>query len=432
MTRKVDHVIDSRSSSPASADEELRLPRTPGLIRRFWARHPLLADVLIMLMCLLFSPITTSGLNIFIGDAGSLNEGLLSDEPMRPPVAAVVLMLAIAACLLVLRRRRWPVALLLAAYALSYVSLLLYSPSSGLVLIVAAYGVAVYRSTRAAWTLFGIGTGAYAAICLIVWFARSPTFDDLSFTFAGFVVTALIGTLIGANVGGRKRYVEAIIDRSRQLLFERDQQSQIAAASERARIAREMHDIVSHSLTVVVALSEGAAATEDRQRARDASTAAAATARSALKEMRGMLGVLRDGDADAPLAPGEPVDPEHTVREAQRAGYPATLTTTGTAVLPPAARFAIGRIVQEGMTNAMRHSRGATMIAVRISYGEDAVTIEVENDGARTATVGAGFGIRGLQERAAHVGGELVSAPTGTARWLLRAELPAAGEEPND
>ena len=107
------------------------------------------------------------------------------------------------------------------------------------------------------------------------------------------LVLGLIGTLIGVNVGGRKRYIAAVIDRSRQLLVERDQQAQLAAAAERARIAREMHDIVSHSLTVIVALSEGAAATADPEQARAASTASATTARAALAEMRSMLGVLR-------------------------------------------------------------------------------------------------------------------------------------------
>ena len=114
----------------------------------------------------------------------------------------------------------------------------------------------------------------------------------------------LIGALIGANVGGRKRYVEALIERSRQLTIERDQQAQLATAAERTRIAREMHDIVSHSLTVIVALSEGAAATTETERARSAARTAADTARGALTEMRAMLGVLRTDDTgSAPLAP---------------------------------------------------------------------------------------------------------------------------------
>src|SRR5690606_32844086 len=138
------------------------------------------------------------------------------------------------------------------------------------------------------------------------------------------------------------------IDRSRQLLVERDQQTQLATAAERERIAREMHDIVSHSLTVVVALSEGAAATGDQDRAREAALAAATTARNALTEMRSMLGVLRDGDTDAPLAPLEPASPAETIAAAQQAGFSASLPVRGGPDAAPAVRFAIGRIVQEG------------------------------------------------------------------------------------
>jgi signal transduction histidine kinase len=237
-------------------------------------------------------------------------------------------------------------------------------------------------------------------------------------------IPGLIAALIGINVGNRKRYVEAIIDRSRQLLVERDQQAQLAAAAERDRIAREMHDIVSHSLTVVVALSEGAAATDDRDRARDASMAAAATARNALTEMRSMLGVLRDGDADAPLAPLEPTSPAATVEAAQRAGFRASLAVRGEPDAAPALRFAIGRIVQEGVTNAIRHAPTAHAIDVRIDYDASPLIIEIVNDGAPDAAAEGGFGLRGLAERASLLGGVLVSAPAGNGRWMLRAELP--------
>src|SRR5690606_17803630 len=219
---------------------------------------------------------------------------------------------------------------------------------------------------------------------------------------------------------------------SRQLLVERDQQAQLAAAAERDRIAREMHDIVSHSLTVVVALSEGAAATADRDRARDASMAAATTARDALAEMRSMLGVLRDGGADAPLAPLDAASPADTVATAQRAGFPVSLATRGEADASPALRFAIGRIVQEGVTNAIRHAPMASAIEVRIDNDADPVVIEIVNDGASGPVSDAGFGLRGLTERAALLGGVVASAPAGEGRWMLRAELPRpTGPAPN-
>lgn len=414
-------------------DEELRLPRAPGTIRRFWGRHSLLADVLLAVVCFLM----TSGPLTFIGFY-SASERL--DEPVPSlPARILITAMGLIACTLMLRRRRWPVIVFIGAYAVLIAFLFSLSPAGGILLLVASYTLAVYRSTRAAWVGLACGMGAYTLIALAMWLMGMLSLQGALNGVAGQLTMAIIGTLIGVNVGGRKRYVDAIIDRSRQLLVERDQQGLIAAASERSRIAREMHDIVSHSLTVIIALSEGAAATDDRERARDASTAAATAARAGLTEMRAMLGVLRNGDADTPLAPSTPVTPQDTVSSAQRAGYPAILTVKGSAAVSPAASpavaFAIGRIVQEGMTNAMRHARDARSISVRISYASEIVTIDIENDGVSGASSMSGFGIRGLQERAAYVGGSLTSVPVGGTRWLLHAELPAGAaetEEPHE
>ncbi|WP_309127011.1 histidine kinase [Microbacterium sp.] len=388
-------------------DEELRLPRPPGVIRRFWARHPVLADVLIALFCLTASLVPATSFRV---------SGVLA--ALATPLAVLI------ACALLLRRRRWPVAAFVAAWAASATYLLESVPVGGPLVLVTAYSLAVYRSARACWTGLAIGLSSLTLLA----FALS-SLGAISFVIAinaviGELVMGLIGALIGINVGNRKRYLEAVIDRSRQLLVERDQHARLAAASERERIAREMHDIVSHSLTVVVALSEGAAATADRDRARAASTAAAATARSALTEMRSMLGVLRDGGTDAPLAPLEPASPAETVAAAQRAGFTASLTVRGEPDAPPALRFAIGRIVQEGVTNAMRHAPGTSAIEVRIDHDSDPIVIEIANDGATGRASEGGFGLRGLAERAGLLGGTVVSSPVGQGGWMLHAELP--------
>ncbi|WP_298861350.1 histidine kinase [uncultured Microbacterium sp.] len=400
-------------SSAVLRDEELRLPRPPGVIRRFWARHPLFADILIAFFCLLVSVGTST-----IPEPGA----------PKPSFGAmtVMLLIVLGGCVLMVWRRRWPV-LVLAAGILADVTVMLFMRSSGLpILSLAIYALAVYRSMRASW--IGLGAGVLIPGSLaFAWFgAGGITLGTAMNILLAIAIPGLIAALIGINVGNRKRYVEAIIDRSRQLLVERDQQAQLAAAAERDRIAREMHDIVSHSLTVVVALSEGAAATDDRDRARDASMAAAATARNALTEMRSMLGVLRDGDADAPLAPLEPTSPAATVQTAQRAGFRASLAVRGEPDAAPALRFAVGRIVQEGVTNAIRHAPTTHGIDVRIDYDASPLIIEIVNDGAPDAAAEGGFGLRGLAERASLLGGVLVSAPAGNGRWMLRAELPHA------
>ncbi|MFD5214293.1 sensor histidine kinase [Microbacterium sp. NPDC058345] len=398
----------SRSAS-VPEDEELRLPRPPGVIRRFWARHPLLADVLIALFCLLSSLVPAANVR---------TPGVLA--AVAGPLTVLV------ACVLLLRRRRWPVAAFAAAWVVSAAHLLEAVPVGGPLVLVTAYSLAVYRSSRACWIGLAIGLSSLALLSFTLSTAGVIPFTIAINAVIGELVMGLIGGLIGINVGNRKRYLDAVIDRSRQLLVERDQHAQLAAAAERERIAREMHDIVSHSLTVVVALSEGAAATADVDRARAASTAAAATARSALTEMRSMLGVLRDGDADAPLAPLEPVSPAETVAAAQRAGFAVSLAVRGDPAVPPALRFAIGRIVQEGVTNAMRHASGATRIDVRIDHDADPLVIEIVNDAAVRPASEGGFGLRGLAERAALLGGSVVSAPAGNGEWMLRAELPHA------
>src|SRR3546814_7920496 len=146
--------------------------------------------------------------------------------------------------------------------------------------------------------------------------------------------------------------------------------------------------------------------------------------------MRAMLGVLREGAPDASLKPMEPVAPEATIAAAQRAGDPATLAVSGAPALSDPVRFAVGRIVQEGVTNAMRHAPGASAVVVRIDYSDAAVVVTVRNDGVRGTVDGNGFGIRGLMERAAHVGGTVVSGLDADGWWRLRAVLPTHPDRP--
>ncbi|MFJ3472622.1 sensor histidine kinase [Microbacterium maritypicum] len=408
----------SRSDS-VREDEELRLPRAPGLFRRFWARHPLFADILLALICLFLS----------LAPAAPYPRTSLPEGTYIAINIATLVMVAIG-CSTLLWRRRAPLGPFIAAVILGTVGLFTGMSGGIVLLLVACYGVAVYRSARLAWICYGIGAAWFLGLTTILMLTGTTLLQVGIDTALGYVALGLIGTLVGVNVGGRKRYLLAIIDRSRQLLIERDQQAQLAAASERARIAREMHDIVSHSLTVIVALSEGAAATPDREQARRAAVSVADTARGALTEMRSMLGVLRDDESPLPLAPMQPVPARDTVETAQRAGYPATLTVIGQADVSPAVAHAIGRIVQEGVTNAMRHAPTAKSITVRLEYTADTVVIEIVNDGVSGEIGSDGFGVRGLSERAAHVHGTVRSAPADGGRWILRAVLPTSGSRP--
>lgn len=412
----------SSSSAPPPADAELLLPRPPGVIRRYWARHPRFANALIAFACFVFSGAPVVG----SADTGSRAGAAVFDNSATFPVPVVVLigLLVAACCGSLLWRQRYPFIPFVFAAVLQVVFVFLPSGSATPVLAVAIYSLAVYRSNRACWIALGSATGAVAIASLLALAAALPAFHVPANAILETGVPGLIAALVGVNVGNRKRYIEAVIDRSRQLLVERDQQAQLAAAVERARIAREMHDVVSHNLTVMVALAEGASVTKDRERAQAATMQVAETGRSALTQMRAMLGVLRQDDGAAPLAPVGEETIGDAVRSAQQAGFPVTLTTTGTATLTAPVLLAVARTVQEGLTNAMRHAPTATRIEVRVEYGADAVDIVVENDGVAPSSQPGGFGIRGLQERVTYVDGVLESGPVGDGSWRLHAWIP--------
>lgn len=396
--------------APHGGDDELRLPRPPGVIRQFWARHPLLGDTLVALIAFALSL------------PASVQSGSTTWSPLLQPW--VPTLVVIASCALLVLRRRWPEVVLAAAICTSVSYLLAASPMGSPVMLVACYTLAVYRSARACWTGFGIAAAALTAVAAIATGAGTlPAMSAVNAVLAQLVI-AFVGVLVGINVGNRRRYVEAIIDRSRQLLVERDRQARLATEAERRRIAREMHDIVSHSLTVIVALTEGAAVTDDRDRARAAAAQAAQTARSALREMRAMLGVLRDENGDVPFSPVDDDAVPVAVERARQAGFPVTLTLSGTARAPRAVRFALGRIVQEGLTNAMRHAPHTTSIDVSIAYLPDAIAVQVRDDGAGRAPAEGGYGLMGLRERVARVGGTIDSGPSSPGSWRLRAHLP--------
>lgn len=402
------------------ADDGLLLPRPPGVLRRFWARHPRFADVIVAVVAFLLSAPTAA---------------IRSEYPIPPtlPQTVFAIIVVVGACVALLLRRSRP----LLVFALAALPLVILPPSlvpaSHLVPALAIYAVAVYRSVRACWIVFAATTAAMAVYAAVAGLAAPATWNYVLTSLVSGTIALLIGALIGINVGNRRRYLEALIDRSRQLLVERDQQARLGAAAERTRIAREMHDIVSHNLTVIVALAEGATATHDAARARIATAQIAGTARGALTEMRAMLGVLRDPDlsSDAPLAPIESASVADAVESAQRAGFPVVLHVEGRLDdVPAEVRFAVARIVQESLTNAMRHAPLATAIDVRIAVRAEAVELDIVNDGVRPRTdaaeppARAGFGLPGLRERAAHVGGTLEAGAVEGRRWAVRAALP--------
>ncbi|MGC5616806.1 sensor histidine kinase [Georgenia sp. Z1491] len=256
---------------------------------------------------------------------------------------------------------------------------------------------------------------------------------------AGIVTVA---ALVGSNLRERRRRVVQLGDRARRLALERDQREQLAVSSERTRIAREMHDVLAHSLSVMVTLADGAVRTMDRDpaRARAALERLAGTGREALGDTRRMVGMLRDDagtgpavgagsglpGAHAPLAP-QPVvgDIETLVESFRGAGLPVTVTITG----PPlpddtTLSLTVYRIVQECLTNVLRYAPGSPSITVTVARTAGQVTITVENVSGDEppASGGSGRGLIGIRERAAVFDGNVVAGPTDTG-WRVEARL---------
>lgn len=218
---------------------------------------------------------------------------------------------------------------------------------------------------------------------------------------------------------------------------ERERDVQTAVIAERTRIAREMHDIVAHNLSVMIALTDGAALTLDRDpaRAREAIDQAAATGRAALAEMRNTFSLLRSGaeDAEPALSP-EPnlADLDGLLETARSTGLLVTYRTSGpTEGLSSGLQLAVFRLVQEGITNALKHAPRATRLQISIRRGQADLRVVVDDNGG-VGSLGAeiGNGLIGMRERMALHGGRLFAGPTSTG-WRISAWLPMQEQHQN-
>lgn len=412
------------------AEGELELPRTPGVIRRFWARHPWLTDSLVSGAYLIFG-VATALILAFAPAFG---------EPARPQLGNLVALRLLATALMaaaLLFRRYRPWTVLAVAWVGTLAGLPLEGAIDTLPIPLALYALAVYRSARDAWYGFAasVVVGAVAAqIAAVVTRGDVIQFGVPPAAAGSQLITGiLVATLIGVNVGNRKRYVTALVDRARQLARERDQQAQLATATERSRIAREMHDIVSHSLTVMVTLADGssAAVAASPDRASAAMRQVAETGRHALTDMRRMLGLL-DGDGNETTAvdslepqPGV-ADLSDLVETFRSAALPVRFTSQGRPPQDQGVQLSVYRIVQESLTNALRYASGASEVTVDVLYEPATVTITVTDDGigaAPTTPDTPGHGLLGMSQRVGLYGGTLESGPRSDGGWAVRAVL---------
>jgi signal transduction histidine kinase len=318
----------------------------------------------------------------------------------------------------------------------------------------------------------GLVYAVIAAVALVQWFVAGPLMADCSLLLALFWLTKLaspIRALIGgavlmlgvvmaslrwiltgeelksivfmtgfviaalsAGIAARtwRSYSEAQAERTRRLEFERDQQAKLATAAERARIAREMHDVVAHNVSIMVTLADAALAKADTHldSAKEAVADVAATGRHALADMRQILGLL---STDDPARDREP--------QPQLSGIPPLIDRVrGTGLniefgqfgkpfeLPPSIQLSIYRIVQESLTNVLKHADEPSEAKVSLTFDAPAVEVTVCDDGKHTAAGINGQGLSGMHERAAFFGGTLTAGPQPGKGWEVRARLRAA------
>ena len=406
--------------------------RRLGPVRRFFVGHPRAMDAVVVVVAAL----------VAVG-------GALSPGQSSRPVLSVVL--AVVGALALVWRRSRPLVVAAVAAALGVVAVAATGTASGVEMTLgfALYCAAAELPTRTAWLTAGGTTGALAA-AVWLWEQPSPDLragrdggtltvngeaalsDDRVGSLVGLLIVALAAMAIGTSVRNRRQHLSELLARANALAKDRDQQAELARAAERTRIAREMHDVVAHSLSVMISLADGAAAALDRSpdRSRVALTELSSTGRSALGDMRRVLGALQ---AEAPLEPtlGDH-DLESLVERFRTAGLPVRAEGLR-AELPDdtGLRLAVYRVVQEALTNVLRHAPGTSRVDLTIRREPGRWEVEVVDQGAAvppTDPGGAGLGLIGMRERAAVLGGTVDAGPWEHG-WRVLVTLPAPEEE---
>jgi signal transduction histidine kinase len=257
--------------------------------------------------------------------------------------------------------------------------------------------------------------------------------QDKGFANFAFALVFLVGAaVVGRTVYSRTQHAAELADRAAALERQQALAAQLAAQAERTRIARELHDVIAHTISVMV-VQAGAAeqmARRDPARAESAMNAVQATGREALSEMARLLGVLREDDVEIGLSPAPGLaDLTTLVDDARRSGMDVDLQVDGDPQhLPPGPELSIYRIVQEALTNIRKHA-GRARAAVRVTYTDAEIVAEIHNERAVDDPVtgsvpGAGHGLIGMRERVALYDGSLTAGPTDAGGFRVRAQIP--------
>ncbi|MFG3252574.1 sensor histidine kinase [Streptomyces sp. NPDC048172] len=399
------------------------IQRALQLVRAFDARRPWLWDVLLPLL------VALPGVAVLVD--GTWRDGP-EDVQVGPPPDGIPpswpWLLSAGLVLPLLWRRRWPFAMFLVISGFLFVAGRLgVSLPVALSVVVALYGVALRSPmSRLGWA------GASVLATVAAETVAGPPHDFARSYVPVFAITAA-AVAAGIAVRTRREYLASLLERAERLEVERDQRARLAAAAERARIAREMHDVLAHNLSVITGLADGGsyAGRRSPERARQALDAIAATSREALDDLRGLLGVLKDTGTHGELAPqpGLP-DLDPLLERVRAAGLPVRADVEGTAAdageHSPGRQLTVYRVVQEALTNTLKHGGSGATATVTVAYGRDGLTVTVTDSGTGSAPSdpGGGQGIGGMRDRARAYGGTLEAGPARGGGWRVHLWLP--------
>jgi signal transduction histidine kinase len=337
-------------------------------------------------------------------------------------------------CLPLVLRRRWPFAVVLVTglLAIGYGLSSWPDPPVPYAGLVGLYSAAAHASRRLARLAAGLAAVGIGAAMAFDW----PN-ADLKDVVLNYLVFAT-AWLLGDSARGRRDQARQLEARAEQLERTRVAEAERAVAEERNRIARDMHDVVAHNVSIMVVQAEAGPVVVERdpRRAVEVFDAISATGKQALAEMRRLLGVLREHPTELGPQPGVAYIPD-LVAGVRAAGLDVDLEVTGEVrSLPPGVDLSAYRLLQEALTNVMRHA-GPARARVRVEYGDDALRLEVTDDGVGALgspdtdpdpdpepNSGAGHGLVAMRERVALVGGTLRAGPRPGGGWAVTAALP--------
>jgi len=349
-------------------------------------------------------------------------------EREGPIVANLLLALPITLALLVRRERPVELVAIAAAGSLLLTAFLtpsFYFPGTTITLIIGCYSVGMHTEGRRSVVGVAIAAVTIAIICIAV------TPEDIAFPV---IVFAIAPWIIGRVLRGHTRLTRELADKETRLRHLRERERQSAIVAERSRVARELHDVLAHNLSVMVIQASGARRmlATDRERAIAAAALIERTGREALVELRHVFGPVRHGEGEALEGSPGLAQLEGLVERAREAGLPLSLRVAGDPIeLAPGADMAAYRLIQEALTNTLKHA-GTPTTEVRLSYRPDGVGIEVVDDGDSPApdpeaVESGGNGLIGMRERVNLYGGEMDAGPRPEGGYAVTARLPLEG-----